>query len=58
MALAEAIGQAVVDAIRVGVEPNRALGLAMSSLAGCADALLGAGKAEDLCREYLARRVH
>jgi hypothetical protein len=56
--LAQAIGQALVDAICAGVEPNRALGVAMVSLAGSADGLFGAGKAEDLCHAYLSRSAN
>jgi hypothetical protein len=58
MVLTQAIGRALVDAVCGGVEPNRAIGVAMSSLAGCVDALLGAGTAEDLCQAYLSRCAH
>lgn len=56
--LNRAITSAVRDAILDGISPLRAIGVAMSSIAGCAQAVNGDNADIALCQQYLAHRVN
>jgi hypothetical protein len=53
-----AIIDAIREAVRAGIDPSLAIGLAMSSVAVAAEAFYGRGADLRLCREYIAHHAN